>query len=47
LIQKFDGAEITFGEKREYVNTQTWDAGVYFIRVETKYGSRIQKLIVR
>jgi agmatine/peptidylarginine deiminase len=47
LIQKFDGAEITFGEKREYVNTQTWNAGVYFIRVETKYGSRIQKLIVR
>ena len=47
LIQKFDGAEITFGEKREYVNTQTWDAGVYFIRVETKYGSRMQKLIVR
>jgi agmatine/peptidylarginine deiminase len=47
LIQKFDGAEITFGEKREYVNTQTWKSGVYFIRVETKYGSRIQKLIVR
>lgn len=47
LIQKFDGGEITFGEKREYVNTQTWDAGVYFIRVETKYGSRIQKLVVK
>ena len=47
LIQKFDGAEIIFGEKREYVNTQTWESGVYFIRVETKYGSRIQKLIVR
>ena len=47
LITRFDKAEKKSGEKREYVNTQTWDSGVYFIRLETKYGSRIQKLIVR
>jgi len=47
LITRFDKAEKKSGEKREYVNTQSWDSGVYFIRLETKYGSRIQKLIVR
>jgi len=47
LITRFDKAEKKSGEKREYLNTQTWESGVYFIRVETKYGSRIQKLIVR
>ena len=47
LITRFDKAEKKSGEKREYVNTQMWDAGVYFIRVETKYGSRIQNLIVK
>jgi hypothetical protein len=47
LITRFDKADKKSGEKREYVNTQTWESGVYFIRVETKYGSRIQKLIVR
>ena len=47
LMLAFNKSEILTGEKREYVNTQSWDAGVYFIRVETKYGSRMQKLIVR
>jgi hypothetical protein len=47
LMLAFNKAEISTGEKREYVNTLSWDAGVYFIRAETKYGSRMQKLIVR
>lgn len=47
LITRFDKAEKKSGEKREYVNTQTWDSGVYFIMLETKYGSRVQKLIVK
>jgi agmatine deiminase len=35
------------GEQRYYLNTETWNAGVYLVKIHTPFGDKVMKLMVR
>ncbi|HPH83334.1 MAG TPA: agmatine deiminase family protein [Flavobacteriales bacterium] len=47
MVEQIAISKISSGESRFYINTTNWSAGMYFIRAQTPYGSRMQKLMVR
>jgi len=47
MVEQIAISKISSGESRFYINTTNWSADMYFIRAQTPYGSRMQKLMVR
>jgi len=46
LVKQIFAGEISSGEARFYLQSGELQSGIYLIRVQTRFGDRIQKLIV-